>query len=795
MRLIYLALGWCAGIVLANNPNLRFPALWLGLSAMALFLAWRFRRVEAAALLLLTLGGLRLSTIPTTSEIAAYNDQGGLTITGVIAAEPDRRDDGVQLRVSVESVTRGGETLPTDGLILVEAPPLTDAHYGDQIAATGTLITPGIADRFSYADYLARSGIFSILSNASVEVQQRGSGFFAWLFGVKDQANAAINHALPEPQAGLLAGILLGNQRGLAPDMSDAFATTGASHVIAISGFNMAVLGGVVIGALKRLRVRPAYAALIAIGVMGLYTLFVGANASVARAALMSGLLVVGEAIRRRTYLPASLAFAALILSLLNPLVLWDVSFQLSFFATLGLAIFAEPLSKRFNAGLDSLFSERIARWISAVLAEPLIVSLAALIFTLPLTMLYFGQVSPVILLVNLLIEPVQAALLLIGGAATLIAFVSSLIAQIFYWFDLLPLAWTIGIVRLFAQVPAYPVSIPPNGVAAFFGIVIGVAMVQAVEPNWIARFRQMIKARALLTATLIAGFALLILIGGLIVSRPDGLLHVWMLNAGGSDAVLIQTPRGAHLLVDGGNSPSRLLTALGDRLPFTNQTIDLLFITQPDEHRFGALIPALDRYDFGVAITNGWQNSTSRSIQSGSDASQPSPPPINLGETFAKLQIALGKAPVVPATAGYSITVDDGVIIKVLNPQKPPQLGDSLDKNALVLLLHYGEVSFLFTSDLNQAGQEALLNTGVPLHATVLQLPQGGIRYSLSPTFLEAVQPDVAVLQSYATNSSLSPDSDIISMLGDTPLFRTDKDGTIHLWTDGHELQINRER
>ncbi len=235
--------------------------------------------------------------------------------------------------------------MPINGSLLLDLPQPKLIYYGDRIIATGLLMTPGLSDHFSYADYLARSGIFSILSDASVQVQQRGSGFFSALFSLKSQANAAINHALPDPDAGLLAGILLGNQRGLSPEVSAAFAQTGASHVIAISGFNMAVLAGIVIGALKRLRLRPAYAAVIALGVIGLYTLFVGANPSVARAALMSGLLVVGEALRRRTYLPASLAFAALILSLLNPLVLWDVSFQLSFFATLGLALFAEPLS------------------------------------------------------------------------------------------------------------------------------------------------------------------------------------------------------------------------------------------------------------------------------------------------------------------------------------------------------------------------------------------------------------------------------------------------------------------
>ncbi|MEP7293386.1 MAG: ComEC/Rec2 family competence protein, partial [Chloroflexota bacterium] len=336
MRLVWLALGWCAGILLAANAGLHLPLFWLMTAVVALVLAWRVRRIETAAFALLALGGLRMASLPITSGIASFNDLGGMTVTGIVAGEPDRRDDRVQLRLAAETVTRAGSTTPTDGLVLVEAPPLTDARYGDRIAATGLLYTPGESDRFSYADYLARSGVYSLMRESSVAVLQPAitSDPLSSLIDLKARAADAIRQYLPEPQAGLLVGILLGNDRGIAPEVSDAFAATGAAHVIAISGFNMAVLSAVVIGALRRLKLRPAPAALISIAVIGIYTLFVGANPAVVRAALMSGLLVVGTALRRDTYLPASLAFAALLLSALNPLVLWDVSFQLSFFAT-----------------------------------------------------------------------------------------------------------------------------------------------------------------------------------------------------------------------------------------------------------------------------------------------------------------------------------------------------------------------------------------------------------------------------------------------------------------------------
>lgn len=769
MRLIYLALGWTLGIVLAANAGLRLPALWLALAVMAGLLAWRVRRVEVAALLLFMLGGLRMSSAPTTSDIAAYNGLGGMTITGIVAGEPDRRDDRVLLRVAVESVTRAGVTAGSAGFVLVEAPPITDAHYGDKIAATGLLTEPGESDRFSYADYLARGGVYSLMRESSVTVSARAAGndLTSLLISLKTDAERAIKSALPEPQAGLLVGMLLGDQRGIAPEISDAFAQTGAAHVIAISGFNMAVLSGVVIGLLRRLKLRPAPAAILAIFVIAAYTLLVGANPAVVRAALMSGLLVVGRALRRETYLPASLAFAALLLSLLNPLLLWDVSFQLSFFATLGLALFAERFESSFTGLLRRIFPSRIAQVADLLLTEPLVVSAAALTLTLPLTALYFGTVSPVALLVNGLILPVQPTLLLIGAAATLSEPILPILAQELYLFNLLPLSWTIDVVRLFARLPSYEVFIAANGVAAFFVLILGCAMIKAAQPRWSIKLGGWISRRVVIGAALVSGVGVALLIGALLVSRPDGLLHIWMLDMGGGNAVLVTTPRGAHFLIDGGRYPSRLLTALGERLPFTSRALEVLFLTQPDEAQFAALPAVLDRYDWGTAITNG----------------QP-----NLSAAFADLQATLAARPVLNARAGYSLDTDDGVHIEALSPPGQPALDASLDANALVLRLSYGDVSFLLTSELNSAGQLALVKSGRDLRSSVLQIPAQAFTRSLEADFVAAVQPQVAVVQADA------PDPDVLALVGEIPLYRTDEGGTIHLSSDGRSLWVAQD-
>ncbi len=777
MRLVYITLGWATGMILANTADLP-PETWFFLSllmAIGVAFGWASRdyRIINIALLALTIGGFRYALVPTTSDIAQYNLSGGLTITGIIIDDPDIRDDRVQFRVDTETFTQGGQTSPTSGLVLVRAPRTTTASYGDRVNVAGSLITPGEFDTFSYADFLARQGIYSIMTDAAIETVSSGHGiaFYSAIFDLRRTANDAINQALPEPQAGLLSGILLGNERGIAPELEEDFSRVGASHVIAISGFNMVIIAGVVMSLLSTNQERPpVWAALVGLTIVAFYTLLVGANAAVVRAAIMSGVLIIGQVLDRRTYVPTSLAFVALLMSIHDPNVFWDISFQLSFFATLGLALFVTPLTVGFDSLLFRFLPASWARTTSNFLSEPLIVTIAAQIFTLPLILLYFNRLSIVTIIVNLLIVPVQTPLLLFGGFATILALIIPALAQIIFWIDMVLLGWTIGVVRLFAQLPFADVEfrVPARLIALYFVVMIGWALMHATQPRWWLWINRQIRRQALLTTLIISGSALVILIGAIWLSRPDDHLDVWFLDVGHSNGVLIETPNGAHILVDGGRFPSRLLTALGDRLPFTDRTIEVLIITQPDAFDYAALPPLLARYTAGVAITNG----------------QP-----NLSEAYLQLQDSLAETDIVEVTAGYAITTDDGVTIEVLHPQTQPTLGDTLDDGAIVLRVSYGEVSFLIASDLSAEAQQELLDNGEFPLATVLQLPQHGTARSLNTDFLNAVQPQAIVLQSDPANRRGDPAPQIIDMLPDVPLLRTDERGTIHMWTDGENL------
>ncbi len=776
MRLVYVGLGWVAGIIL--SAQFATPGIWTGLSVALLIVtvvAWdsRYRWLNLA-LLALALGGLRYSFVPDGGLVAYWNNTGGLTIDGIVTAEPDIRDDRTLLRVEVDRINRGGVLYETSGIVMVRAPRRVEAVYGDRITATGQLYTPASYDTFSYADYLARHNVYSLMDHARIEIVSGGHGWTprATLYDLRRQTIDTIGQYLPEPQASLLTGILLGYERGISPEVSDAFSVVGASHVVAISGFNMVIIAGVVMGVLGAFMPnRRGLAATLGILVMVSYTLFAGASPPVLRAAFMSGVLIVAQALKRRTYVPTSLALTVLVLSLLDPNILWDVGFQLSFFAVLGLAIFVNPMQKLLDTGLAGLFPQGAATRASSILTEPVVVTLAAQITTLPLIVLYFQRLSLVSLLVNLLIVPVQAYLLILGGLATMVALVLPPLAQVLYWFDLLLLSWTIDVVETFATLPfaETAIMVEPALIIVYYVVLIGWTLMHATQPNWWLALGRFVRQRTVVTATAFAGVTLLVLMAAIARSRPDDRLHVWFLDVGHSNAVLVQSPGGAHLLVDGGRYPSRLLTAIGDRLPFIDRDIELLVISQPDEFDTAALPAVLNRYAVGVVLTNG----------------QP-----NLGEAFAEIADKMIDQQVLDPTAGYSIDLSDGTHIEILHPQSTPELGSPLDESPLVVRLSYGNVSFLLTGDLSADGQVAMLDAGIWPVASVMQLPQHGTARSLLPEFLDAVQPQAVVIQADRANRRGDPDPDVLALLPESvPVLRTDENGVVHLWTDGKTL------
>ncbi|HEV7811060.1 MAG TPA: ComEC/Rec2 family competence protein, partial [Candidatus Limnocylindrales bacterium] len=300
---------------------------------------------------------------------------------------------------------------------------------GDEVRVDGRVEPPPDGP---YGDYLRRIGVAGTIRSRSLAVIGRHEDAGARLEALRRMAGDALGAALPEPEAGLAAGIVIGLRDRVDRDLAADFTTVGASHVVAISGWNIAIVAATIAALAGRLG-RRRRSILLVVAIVG-YVLFAGASASVVRAAVMAGVVLVARESGRAGRATTALGWAVALLLLADPDLVLDAGFQLSTLATGGILAWATPWTER----LRRVAGGGLPGW----LAESLGVSLAAQAATLPIVLLTFGRLALVSPIVNLAIVPLVAPAM----AAAMVALAGGLIA----------IAGGPGLVATLAGLPAW---------------------------------------------------------------------------------------------------------------------------------------------------------------------------------------------------------------------------------------------------------------------------------------------------------------------------------------------------
>lgn len=336
---------------------------------------------------------------------------------GVVVEDADVRLNSRQLVVRLEGARQN---------ILVITDPDKDVTYGDRVLLRGSLTEPEKFEGsdFDYKEYLKMNNVYALMRRPQVIVLRRGQGSVvkSFLFGAKSFLVERVGKFVPEPQASLLIGILIGARKTLPEEIVEQFNKTGLSHIVAVSGYNISIII-VSLGFLGKFLGSKLGFIISFVIIIG-FVIMTGGSSSIVRAGIMGGLLLVAGLVGRPYAVTPSLLASAGIMVLLNPRVLfWDKGFQLSFTATAGIVYVLPYLEKLF---------EKVPDWLE--LKSILLTTFAATWFTWPLLIEGFGRVSFVAPLANLLVLPFLPWLMLFGfcilipGIGAGFAFLSNLI-------------------------------------------------------------------------------------------------------------------------------------------------------------------------------------------------------------------------------------------------------------------------------------------------------------------------------------------------------------------------------
>ena len=610
-----------AGWAWAEQPAV--AALVAGLLVLAAGLAARPAGIRGAVPLLAggigaTLLALRVLAGPTAPPVAPLPDSSG-PWTAVVESVGSPRDGDQVARLLLRAAP-GPVTSSDPGAVRVAAtlPAFPTVRAGDTVEVSGRLRPP--PDDDGYGEYLRRTGAAGSLDGRSVTVLAPPAGLS--LQPMRDAAGDALRLALPEPEAGLAAGILIGLRERVDRSLAADFATAGASHVVAISGWNIAIVAGLV-GAMMRGRPRRVVAIVVG-GTILAYVLAAGASPSVVRAAVMAGVVLLARESGRAGRAPAALALAAFAMLVAEPAMIGDAGFRLSVAATAGLLAWGTPLGR----WIGGLAGGRMPGW----LAEGLGISLAAQAATLPDVLMTFGRLSLVAPVVNLAVVPLVPAamgagvLAMAGGALAMLG-LPGVVATLLGLPAWLLLHVIVTVVRLSAGLPFAAVAIPPEAgpVTALVAAVLVLAApsilrrVRARRTRRPARGRRAVGAgtrpsRRGFPTPASRGARVLAIAAGIVVALSTIALadtagretRLVMLDVGQGDAILVESRAGGRMLVDGGPDPERLLTELDARVPPWDRRIDLVVLTHPHEDHVAGLVRVLERYRVGRVFEPG---------------------------------------------------------------------------------------------------------------------------------------------------------------------------------------------
>ena len=781
MRLVWMAVAWVVGIWLAQQAQVP-SAVWLGGFGAAVVAAALARRTRAGLPLLaaafLLLGAWRYTVgLPRidAAHVARYNESGSVSLVGVVHGEPEPKGARWRVRISAREITHAYGRAPVHGFVLATLPAFPVVRDGDTVRLDGELTTPPVWEGFSYRDYLARENVFSLMNMPSVEVLEHAQGWNLrrMLGALRARCESVLAALLPNPEAALLTGILLGREGGISADVMDAFRTTATAHIIAISGFNITVIAGTLLRMLTR-TVGRRWAVAATIPLVVLYTILVGADPPVVRAAIMGCIALVALLLGRRSDALNALAVSALLMTAIRPQALWDVGFQLSFAAALGMILYAEPLHRRVGAFLSAHIPGALGKAAVGWLGDGLAATLAAQVLTLPLTVAYFHNLSPISLVANLLIVPVQPQVMVWGGVGLLLALVWLPLGMPAGWTAWLFLAYTIRMAEALAAVPGASLEVarvPWPVVAGYYVVVAGLTFGSQRVRHWLSpaarRWAKVVRRWRWQGA--LAVVAALVWAAGL--QMPDGRLHVHFINVGEGDAVLIRTPKGSAVLIDGGSDPARLLSEVGRRLPFWQRSLALVFLTHPHADHAGGLIGVLERYNVGAFV----------------DARPGKTPEYKACVAEAQAR----GVPRIQATPGQRFVVDGDVVLEVLYPS-PTTPCRSVNDCSMVIRLTLGRATFLFPGDLEEEGQLLLMNQQDVPRSLVLKVPHHGGENALQESFLAAVAPRVAVIQG-GPRAAADPHPTTLRRLEATgaTVWQTRRKGSLEIVTDGEKYWV----
>ena len=703
-------------------------------------------------------------------------------VSGIITEMPrvtERTDGTRQIRytVVVHTLGRGSTERAASGQLFlyerVDADmPQDVGRIGDRITAEGKIRRPhGYQNpgQIDTALLLRTQGITASLSarRGSVSIESRDdiSPWEQWMrraAEIRTHYLERMRAVMPRTDAAAIFAMLFGGYEGIDPALLEAYTTTGIVHILSVSGSHISLIAAVIAWIAVILRLPRWFGAAVVISAIFFYVLLAGMVPPAVRSGMMGGAAFLGLVLGRERDAKYLLLLTGLFMLMVSPLLLFHISFQLSFLATAGLLFLAPVLAAKMH---------RLPRFVSMAFS----ITIAAQLMVLPVLAWYFNQVSISALLANLVVVPIVELIIIMGLFAGIVAYLLPLFGGILFAADSVLLGISFELTRALAALPLSKVWLPSMGIVpsvCYYAVILMLCAPTEMCRKILSRLLAYRRIVAVLCFSLLVG----VCAWRMVMPRE---MAVHFIDVGQGDCALVVTPHGHAMLFDTGGTRDSAFD-IGARvdvpylLHYGVREVDYIFLSHAHEDHAAGAGAILSRLPVKHVYTaDEGRHAYAMSMRLG-----------DANPLLSKLS---------RAAAGDTFVLD-GVTVEVLYaPALDPLDNATGNEVSNVYRIRYGDASFLFTGDLIREHEQRMLAAGTDASATVLKIPHHGSHTSSSEEFIRAVHPMYAVYCVGAGNSFGHPHADVVERYKQMQVktLRTDEDGAIVFRTDGHHLFV----
>ncbi len=728
---------------------------------------------------------MQITYLENSFETKYTNKQGEIKVAGTIISNGLQKQYSTNYTLKVQSINGDTSYKNTTLLLKVKKEKQdTNYTYGNQISLIGEFEKPSSQRNeggFDYAQYLKTKQIYGTVTTKASTItliKENNSNFIFKLANiVSNKIQEKANELLEKEEAGLLTAILIGNKESLEVQVQEAFQKSNLSHMLAVSGAHVSYVMLGLHSLMTIGKIGKKKGKIVTIFLLLFFILMTGQTSSVTRACFMAIYLIIAHLFHIRVSTIASISISMLILMILNPYCIFEVGFQLSYGGTIGIVLLYKPLKQYINRKVEILEGDKdaleqkpknvqkilkikltqIILKIKQSVKEILLITISANLILIPIMLYHYNTISLTFLISNLLASPIMGIVVILGFLTIVISFILPGIAKLLVF----PLQFCL---RIFLQIAILTSNIPFSQIKVptpklyellLYYIILAIFFIYQNKRK-VKSTNTIIKYVKKITKKKQIAILLMIILFILVCRQIPKPLKVHFIDVGQGDSMLIITPHGKTILVDGGGAKDNESFDVGENtlIPYLLDKgiakLDYVLISHFDSDHVGGILTLLKEIKTEkVIISKQGENSQNY-------------------ENFKEI-VKEKRVKVIIVKQADMLTIENNLSLQILWPQEEQISENVLNNNSLVAKLNYKNFSILLTGDIEEIAEKKILETyknSNILKSTVLKVAHHGSKSSSIQEFLEQVKPKIALIGVGKNNTFGHPNDGVIERL-----------------------------